>query len=147
MPTLLIPVILPLASTVITGTCVLLPNVPTFVFTVASVVSNVPVPVPTTSPVRVIVWSPVFSPDILVIPSFASSVCVVSSPVLTPLKLAAVMLPLAATLVGVISPRLRLKTPLSVIAPPVATIPLSPTISTLVTVPALDVYPAGFVEL
>jgi hypothetical protein len=37
--------------------------VPTFEFTVARVVANGPVPLPETSPVSVIVWSPVFVPD------------------------------------------------------------------------------------
>ena len=79
----------------------------------------------------------------LLIPSFDNSDCGVSSPVLTPLRLAPVILPADTILEGVISPSPRLNTPAAVIVLPVTTIPPLPTTPTLVTVPALAVYPAG----
>ena len=48
----------PLALTVMVAAV----KVPTFAFTVASIVAKLPVPDPVTSPVSVMVWSPVFVP-------------------------------------------------------------------------------------
>lgn len=47
-------------------------------------VAKLPVPLPVTSPVSVIVWSPVLLPDSVVIPSLLLIVAVVSSPVFVP---------------------------------------------------------------
>ena len=88
----------------------------------AIVAANDPVPVPVTSPVRLIVWSPVFVPD--------------EVPVCVPLRLDPVTVPDAATEVGVMAPKAI------VMAGEVvgfATVPLTPfavLTDTLLTVPA-----------
>ena len=56
-------VILPLLSTVRTGTAVVLPYTAAVTPEVVRVVAKLPVPLPVTSPVNVIVWSPVFVPE------------------------------------------------------------------------------------
>jgi hypothetical protein len=52
----------PFALTVKVGIDVLDPNVPTLALTAAKVVAKDPVPEPVTSPIKVMVWSPVFVP-------------------------------------------------------------------------------------
>jgi hypothetical protein len=102
------------------------PIVASFAFvTAASVVANEPVPEPVTSPVKVIVWSPVF----------------------VPLKFEPVTEPVAATEVGVIAPRPMVNVPVVVTGEPEMETPFDPEAATEVTVPVLLVYPAGFVEL
>jgi hypothetical protein len=60
-------------------------------------------------------------------------------PAWVPDKLEPVTVPTAATLSGVISPRLRLKVPDEVIGPPVTPIPSEGVIATDVTVPDPDI--------
>ena len=52
--------------------------------TLFTVVAKLPVPLPVTSPVKVIVWSPVLDPLNVEIPNFVFMVAIVSSPVLMP---------------------------------------------------------------
>ena len=131
----------PFSSTLNTGMCVSLPNVPVVSLTVASVVANVPVPDPDTSPINVIVWSPVFDPDSVVIPNLFLIELMVSSPVLTPIKLEPWIIPVDTTLVGVISPSPIVKVPELVIGPPLTKTPPWPVAATLVTVPPAPVLP------
>lgn len=53
----------PFALTVTAGAAVALPKLPTLALTVAKVAANEPVPLPVTSPVKLMVWSPVLVPD------------------------------------------------------------------------------------
>ena len=62
-------------------------------------------------------------------------VAAVSSPVLVPLRLLPVTVPVAATLVGVMSPRPNASVPEAVIGPPETVMPLLPVADTDVTVP------------
>ena len=53
-------------------------------FILPTVVAKDPVPLPVTSPVKVIVWSPVLLPLKVVMPNFVFIVVTVSSPVFVP---------------------------------------------------------------
>jgi hypothetical protein len=86
----------------------------------AKVVAKDPVPLPVISPVSVIVWSPVF----------------------VPLRFDPVTVPVAATLVGVISPSPIEIVPVDVIGDPDIVIPSEPDAETEVTVPS----PAGVIQ-
>ena len=77
-------VTLPFASTVNVGMAVDDPYAPAVTAVLAKVAANVPVPVPVTSPVNVMVWSPVFDPLNVVIPNLVLMVEEVSSPLLVP---------------------------------------------------------------
>ena len=92
---------------------VMLSNLALVTAPAAMVAANEPVPLPVTSEVRLIVWSPV----------------------LLPLKFEPLTAPEAATLVGVIAPRPRVMLPLLVIGLPETEIPLATEIPTEVTVP------------
>lgn len=82
----------------------------------AIVAANEPVPDPVTSPVKVIVWSPV----------------------LVLLRLLPETAPEATTLVGVIAPRPSAIVPVDVMGEPLLVIPLDPLTETEVTVPPPD---------
>ncbi len=110
-------------------------NVPTLLFTVANVVAKLPVPLPVTSPVKVIVWSPVFEPLMLDVPVTANAG--VDEP-------ESVIL---LTVVGVIAPRLNVIAGVVVEVATDPEIPFAVTTDTEVTVPVFDVYPLGFVAL
>ena len=98
---------------------------------VAMVAANDPVPDPVTSPVSVIVWSPVFVPLTDVVPVTASV------GVALPLN----VIPL--TDVGVMAPSVIVRAGVVVALATVAETPLALTTETVVTVPELLVYPLG----
>jgi hypothetical protein len=106
-------VILPLLSTVIVDSV----YVPATTPVVDNAVVKLPTPPPVTSPNNVIVWSPVFVPE------------------LVPEKLLPLIVPTAATEVGVIAPRDNAIVPLVVIGELDTLMPLAPEIPTEVTVP------------
>jgi hypothetical protein len=83
-------------------------------------------PLPPTSPLRTMAWSPVFVPDVV------------------PETLVPVTVPVEATEVGVMAPRIIV---MAGVVESLATVPLTPfavTTEVVVTVPPLDVKPLGF---
>jgi hypothetical protein len=120
----------PFASTVMDARVYVPAVTPLF----ASVAAIEPVPPPVTSPVRVIVWSPVFAPD--VVPLTDAVPVTVSAPLPPFVR----VMPL--TLDGVMASRVRVS---AGVAPPddVPDIPLAVATETLVTVPVFAVNPEG----